>query len=117
MDSLTGYMQTALGDAALTSALAALAQISQQAAIDANTGDFGTTEQPELLVLQWWKQLRVPAAQMKAMNTCRMGDQANLSICFDADEKKDPEALLIFSCKAMNRGQGNEPRNRCSPQH
>ena len=64
----------------VTAALANMAQVSAQAAIDAQTVDFGNAPQPDLLILQWWKNLHIPAAQMKAMNACRMGTQANLAI-------------------------------------
>ena len=86
----------------ITASLANMAQISAQAAIDCQTVDFGNAPQPDLLILQWWKNLHIPAAQMKAMNACRMGTQANLAIYFDNEEKPTPEAMLLCLCKAMN---------------
>jgi len=88
----------------VTAALANMAQVSAQAAIDAQTVDFGDAPQPELHILQWWKSLHIPAAQMKAMNACRMGTQANLAIYFDNEEKPTPEAMLLCLCKARNQG-------------
>ena len=88
----------------ITASLATMAQISAQAAIDCQSVDFGDAPQPDLLILQWWKNLHIPADQMKAMNACRMGTQANLAIYFDNEEKPTPEAMLLCLCKAMNQG-------------
>lgn len=95
---------TPVAEEAVAAALASMAQDSQRAVSDSYAVDFGTAEQPELHILQWWKQLRVPAAQMKAPNACRMGDQASLAIYFNHDETPDAEGLLLCRCKAMNQG-------------
>ena len=88
----------------ITASLANMARISAEAAIACQSVDFGDAPQPDLLILQWWKNLHIPADQMKAMNACRMGTQANLAIYFDNEEKPTPEAMLLCLCKAMNQG-------------
>jgi len=91
-------------DADVATALANLARDSELAAANSQSVEFGTGEQPELAILQLWKQFRVPAPQMQAMNACRMGHQSTLAIYFDNDDKPEPENMLLCLCKATNQG-------------
>ena len=81
----------------ITASLATMARISAEAAIACQSVDFGDAPQPDLLILQWWKNLHIPADQMKAMNACRMGTQANLAIYFDNEETNKQMRASIFT--------------------